>query len=147
MAKSVAEVRDRFFQQALANMEAADNVLKATVLSAAREWHKVDTNGWSGNLADWDGIKNIFDREDNSNDFIAAIKSAEEPGVVGDMIVSNYQGEQLAVQERAFRARHTTKIAAELAAASRKLGQASDAGIIMRGIVGYADGMTKISKG
>src|SRR5690606_22948821 len=126
--------------------ESASSVLDAAKLIGTREWHQINKNDWSGDLFDLENIKQAFFREELANDFNSAIKDVTDPGVIGDLILCNFQGEQLAIQERAFRARHMSKVAAELAAAGRKLGQSSATGVIMRGIVGYAEGVAKASK-
>lgn len=144
--KSVAEVRDRFTDQLKATTKAGANAEQAVQLKEQLQQHQIDKGKWKGDVFDLDGIHDAFDREENEDDVIKAIRDPSEPGTVGDLMVSSLQGDYLATMERAFRARHQTRIRADVHAAARRRGHGHDAGLFQRGVVGYIEGLLKLSK-
>ena len=145
IAKS--EIRARFLAQLNKAAETADAVSKATLLDAQRRWHLVDKGDWDGDLFNITDIGKAFSREENEADVAETIKDGKSPGTSGDLIVSVMQGDYLAAQERAFRVRHQSRIRADIHAAARRMGHASDKGIFKRGIKGVIENILKQSKG
>ena len=77
---------------------------------------------------------------------VEAISDADAPGVVGDLMTSSLQGDYLAMQERAFRARHLSGVRRRLHAAARRAGHGDDKGLFKRGVLGYVESVLKQSK-
>lgn len=89
--------------------------------------------------------KEAFSREDNSNDFLAAVSNVQDPGVVGDLIASQLQADYLAMMERAVRASSMTHMQARYQAAARRRGQAMPQGVLTKGVLGYVENLVKAS--
>lgn len=136
--KSVAEIRTRYRVQCVDNMaETAQNVDKSFCNDEGRKQHKLDRNGWTGDLFDQIGLKKAFSREENAEDVRNAIKDPKKPGTVGDLMVSGLQGDRLACFERAFRLSNSSRIRLSLHAAARRRGHGHDAGVFKRGEMRY----------
>jgi len=148
--KSTADIRERFQKQAITSGRETANKNKAALLNdGQRTWYVVDKNGWDGSLLGGsDGIGKPFSRDEHKDDIEEAFKRNEDSGggVVGDLMASAMQGDYLGTQERAFRARHCGRVRATLQSAGRKYGHGHEAGILERGILGYIQGIIKISK-
>lgn len=145
--KSVAEIRTRFQTQCIDNMvKAAKNAAESLRNETGRKQHELDTNGWTGDLFDLVGMKKAFDRTENAEDIRNAIKDPQNPGTVGDLIVSELQGDRLACMERSFRLSNATRVRLSIHAAARRRGHGHDAGLLKRGVQRYLTQMLKQSK-
>ena len=144
--QATADIRSRFVTQVKAYAEAADNLQKALRNLEQLKQHKVDKNGWNGDVFDLAGMAKPWERKENEEDVIKSIKDGTKPGVVGDLISSTLQGDWLATQERAFRARHQTKIRASMHAASRRRGHGHPSGLFLKGVINYIKYIVKLSK-
>ena len=144
--KSVSAIRERFSKQGIDSLqESASQQVAAILEHEAPRQPVVDKNGWDGDLYNLEDISKAFSREELEADFLKAI-DLEAPGVSGDLISISVQGDWLATQERAFRSRHQTPIRAWLHALARRKGQAHDAGVIRRGLLGYVENLLQASK-
>lgn len=144
-AKSVADIRSRFRTQLVKMQQLADKASQASRLTAQRQWMLPDKNGWTGDLFDLTGLEKPFDRSENWKDFKKAL-DPKNPGVVGDLQVSQLQGDWLAAQERAFRARHMTRCRAEQHSAARLYGHGHALGLYKKSILGYLQGIVGNAK-
>jgi hypothetical protein len=144
--KSTAETRRRFLDSVKKVAETADATYKGIKNTDQPIQHKLDKNGWDGDVFNVADMGKPFDRLEHEEDVINAIKDIDNPGVVGDLIASVLQGDWLATQERAFRARHAGKIRAGLHAASRRYGHGHAGGLFNKGLVNYIKQITKVSK-
>lgn len=112
------------------------------------QWLIPDRNGWNGDLFDWQGMAKPFDRSQANQDFVQATSDPQNPGNVGDLIVTTTQIDYLAVMERAFRMRHTMRRPRAMAhALGRKAGHGNDAGTFSQCGLEYVRGILKQSKG
>jgi hypothetical protein len=149
--KSTADVRERFQKQAItAGKDTANKTKKALTNTGQRAWYVVDKNGWDGSLrGDAEGMGKPFSRDEHKEDIANTYKvdGDNAGGFVGDMVVSALQGDYLGTQERAFRARHHSRVQATLQSAGRKYGHGHEAGILERGVLGYVQGISKVTKG
>lgn len=146
-AQSKADVGDRFSRQLDALVETGKSTAKSLRGEDRRLHTDVDKGDWDGDLTDLSGISSAFSREEHSEDVVEAIKNVDEPGVIGDLIASAMQGDYLAMQERAFRSRHTSVVRRRLQAAARRAGHGDDRGLFKRGVLGYVESVLKQSKG
>lgn len=146
MAKSKAEIRERFRTQINKLAETGVAHRDAAKLKDRRLWTKIDKNGWSGDLFDLDGMLKAFARDENWQDFKDAIKDPENAGTTGDLIASQLQSEYLAVQERAFRYRHATPCRLLLHAAARSYGHGAERGVLKLAVLGYIENILKSAK-
>ena len=144
--KSVAEIRERFRKQLDGLVATAKNHDQAAQGQEQRKWTQIDKNGWSGKLTDLEGLSKAFDREENALDYQDAIKDPEAPGTVGDLSVAQLQGDYLACQERAFRARHMSTVRATLHAAGRRRGHGHARGVLTRSTLYYLEELLRASK-
>jgi hypothetical protein len=143
---SKAQIRDRFRLQLVALASGADSAYQAATLQGQRRWMSPDLGEWSGDLNDLAGLSKAFDRSEIAQDAKDAVRDAKEPGVVGDMMVSQLQGDYLACQERAYRCRHLTPLRARMHAAGRLKGHGHDAGLFNQTVMNYLTGILRASK-
>lgn len=146
MPKSVADVRTRFTAQLTSLKKAAAAAFAATKMTAPREWFSPDKGDWDGDLTNVEGLSKAYDRSDNATDFQAAIKDGRQPGTVGDLLASQIQGDYLAVQERAYRARMHSSVRCRFHAAARQRGHGDEKGLFQQGVLGYVAQLVKASK-
>lgn len=139
--KSTSDVRSTFVSSINDMATAALSIANAAKTAGQRRWSR--PSGWNGDLNNLDAISTAFNRQQNNQDFINAIKDAKQPGTVGDLEVSQIQIDYLAAQERAFRARHCSRLRRSLHAAARKYGHGVDNGVLKRGILGYVTGLAQ----
>jgi len=150
--KSVAQLRKAFTEQSIkSSMDTADNIYKAGKNQEQRKQHKIIKSieagkAWSGDVFDIEGIGHAFNREAIGKDFKDAIKDAEAPGTVGDLMISQLQGDHVATMERAFRVRHQSRVRGDIHSIGRRYGMAHDAGIFKRGLEGYLAAILRKSK-
>ena len=148
MAKSLADIRERFQIQAItAGKDTAKKHKDSLTNKGQRSWYIVDKNGWDGVIASGSSdMGKPFSRDEHKDDMAKVYQDPDGDGLVGDMMVSALQGDYLGTQERAFRSRHYSRVSATLQAAGRNYGHGHDAGILERGILGYIQGISKASK-
>jgi len=144
--QATTDVRSRFTAQVKATAETAEAVQKALRNVAQRIQRKIDKNGWDGDVFNIKDMSKPWDRKELEEDVIKSIKDGDNPGVVGDLISSVTQGDWLATQERAFRARHQTKIRSSMHAAARRRGHGHASGLFLKGLVNYVKFIVKQSK-
>lgn len=77
--------------------------------------------GWSGDPLDIDGMAAAFNRGGAGAIYTDALYSSN--GSSGDAASAKLQSDYLAVRERAYRARHFTRVRSALMAAARRAGQ------------------------
>lgn len=65
--------------------------------------------GWAGDPLDIEAMSPPFKREQVNQQLIQAIADQENPGTTGDVIAASVMINELAVMERAFRARHSLR--------------------------------------
>ena len=95
---------------------------------------------------DLESLSSAFERLENEEDFKNAVSNPSTAGVNGDLIASSLQGDYLAVQERAFRARHSGRIRDATHSAGRRAGHGNDAGVFTGSVLNYIEGVLKASK-
>ena len=146
MPKSTADIRKRFRDSVQKAAETADAMYEALNNKGQAVQLKLEKNGWDGDVFNVADMGKPFERTENEEDVVNAIKDINNPGVVGDLIASVLQGDYLATQERAFRSRHGGKIRASLHAAGRRFGHGHNGGLFKKGIINYIKYVTKLSK-
>ena len=144
--QSVAEIRNRFRQQIEDEATTATGDALSEQLWQQRKWPVMSLGMWTGSLTHIEGMGGAFDREEIAQDFKDAIKDASAPGTVGDLMVSQLQGDYLACCERAFRARHSTVVRDRMHAASRRRGHGHAKGVLKGGILFYLEELLRASK-
>jgi hypothetical protein len=144
--QATADIRNRFVSQVKACAESAKTTEEALKNVEQMRQHKVDKNAWQGDVFDLKDMAKPWERKENEEDVIKSIKDAGKPGVVGDLISSTLQGDWLATQERAFRAKHQTKIRSSMHAAARKRGHGHASGLFLKGVINYIKYIVKLSK-
>ena len=110
-------------------------------------WHMPQKIKWSGDLFDWSGMHEPFDRNESNKSFVKAIQDPNNPGVSGDLGITTSQIDYLAVMERAFRARHTCRwprVCAHMLGRRRGHGN-EEMGLFKFGVLGAVRGMVKQS--
>lgn len=144
--KSICEVRNRFMTQGIkALQDTAKYQAEAIIEQADPVQPIVDRNEWDGDLFNLEDISKAFSREELDEDFLKVIDPAN-PGVIGDLVSLSLQGDWLATQERAFRARHQTPVRAWMHAAGRRRGHGHDAGVINQGLLRYVENLLQAAK-
>lgn len=146
-AQSVADVRENFRKQTDKMKENSEKLAKASQLKEQRPWMHPELGSWLGDLFDLKGMAEPFKRDENHNDLLQAVKSAESPGTTTDLIASQLQGDFLGTCERAFRERHKSTIRSRLHAAGRHYGSGHESGIVKEGIQNYIQWLIKTGKG
>ncbi len=144
MARSVAEIRERFSAQIEALRAAAEKAADSVLGGGTYAWF--DPDGWNGVTADLAGMSEPFDREEHNEDMRSAIKDGDNPGTIGDLQATVLQGEYLAAMEQAFRMRHCGPVRAAYLAAARRRGHGKDGGPLVRGVKGYIENLLRVSK-
>lgn len=100
---------------------------------------------WEGDpVTDLDEMHEPFNRDEANQDFIDAIKTPNT-GKSGDLIVSTIQVEYMAIQERAFRLRHLTRVRAAIHAAARMKSHSEKGGLFERNHRGFLERILKAS--
>jgi hypothetical protein len=108
----------------------------------------VEEDGWDGGLLDCEGLSDGFSREEANEQFTEAVKDSESPGVTGDLVVTSLQVDQVAIAERAFRARHCgRRPRMMLHMLARKKGHGDNQGTISQAMIEYVRGTQKQAQG
>lgn len=146
MPTGKAVVRSRFTAQIAALKKTAENWGKADKLTEQRKWTQLDRNDWDGNLFDIEGMSKPFDRTEIAQDAKDSVKAGDDPGNVGDLILTSLQGDFLAAMERAYRARNATSVRLRAQTAGRRAGHGHEAGALVAGIQAYVEIIEQLSK-
>lgn len=103
--------------------------------SEQRKWQMPAPNGWDLDLFNISGISKAFDRDTANKVYMRALTKGpvvgaldlapEGEGRIADCQAMKIQIDYLAVQERAFRLRHSTSIRCAMHAASRRRGHST----------------------
>jgi len=136
------EKRCRDFQTA-ALVEASN-----TAVGGAPVWFRPE--GWDGRLSGANYLENMsipFSREAATNDYLEAVKDANNPGTSGDIVATSIMAETLSVMERAFRARHTLRrVRATCHVIGRKLAQGQPTGAFIQSNVEFVRSLLAATK-
>ena len=104
------------------------------------------SNG-DGKLTDFQALGDAFDRSQSNEQFIDAVKDANDPGVTGDLVATTTMIDTLSVWERAYRMRHTMRRPRAVAHALGRLkGHGAQDGVYGRNNVEYVRGILKQSR-
>lgn len=109
------------------------------------QWNMPERLGWSGDLFDLEGVSEAFNRDQANQDYEKATNDVNSPGMVGDLTATLTQIDLLATMERAFRARHGSRMPRMLAhlTAVRKFGHGRENGVFTQSLLDYAQGILK----
>lgn len=143
---SKAEIRKTFRNQLESLAVTGQNIDQASQLRDQRRWTEINKGDWDGDLSKISDLGKPFSREENANDTRDAIRDVNSPGAIGDLMVSQLQGDYLALMERAFRARHQSEVRSQFHAAARRFGHGAPTGVLARGVLGYLEGILKATK-
>lgn len=101
---------------------------------------------WDGNVYDIAALGIPFNRTPLYTQFREAV-NGQSSGTTGDMMAIAVQGDNLAVAERAFRARHATSVRNKMHAAGRHRGHANVNGVINNGQGNYLKQLIQLGAG
>lgn len=147
MASSKVDLDPTFERWVRALRAAAEQAALKLSAGLAAPWMLPLSGGWPEDLFDWDGLSEAFSRAELNEAFVSAIRDAEDPGVVGDLISATTMIEYLAVAERAFRARHTMRRPRAFAHALGRLqGHGHEKGTLTKTALEYVRGLVQQSK-
>ena len=111
-------------------------------------WMRPALNGWDGDLFDWVGMSQPFDRSQANGWFVDAVKDPTDSGTVGDLLVTTIQVDYLSIMERSFRMRHAMgRPRALVQAMGRKLGHGDNTGPLVQSVLEHVRGVVKRNKG
>jgi len=135
---------DTLLRQLDAAAEYARKDQEAVWKPGPRPWFvPADPEGnWSGDLFALEELNGLFSREDLGRRFDEAT-DPESPGVSGDLMAVQLQGDYLATMERAYRNRIRTSVRNKIHAAARRKGQSGASGVIIRGQRGFLERLLK----
>jgi hypothetical protein len=100
-------------------------------------------SGWSGDVTDWQGMSQAFDRTLQQEDFQ---KMVTDDGTTSDNTLIVLQNDLLAALERAYRARHHSSVRTRMHAAARHRGHGHSGGVLKKGLQGYLEWIEKQGK-
>ena len=121
----------------------ADNLSKASLGQAQRQWQVAPLRGWSGDPLDVAGVSVKFDRKAIHENYTGCLSDPDKAGTVADTQALTLQNDWVAMQERAFRTRHATSVRSAIHAAARRSGHAHPQGVVMAGLVKYIQDVIK----
>lgn len=100
---------------------------------------------WKGDLFDWQGMGEPFNRDQANKDYEKATKKPKKPGKTGDIVATTTQIELLATMERAFRARHCARFPRMIAHMTgiRRHGHGGDKGVFTQSFLDYVQTILK----
>lgn len=103
---------------------------------------------WAGDPFDYESIHRALNRDTANAQFVDAVKDANNPGTVGDLIAATLMVDYLGTMERAYKNRVTMGRCRRVAhLAGRKRGHGSDTGPLVQSALEYARRVVKKSKG
>lgn len=94
--------------------------------------------GWNGNPQDYHGMHTALNRDQANSQFVQAVASAQDPGVMADLVAATLMVDYLGVLERSFKQRMCHGRARRHALASgRKAGQGDPNGVFITADLEY----------
>lgn len=106
--------------------------------------------GWDGRLSGAQYLENMsvpFSRDSATNDYLKAVRDADNPGTSGDIVATTVMAETLSVMERAFRVRHTLRrVRATCHVVGRKLAQGQSTGAFIQSNVEFVRSLLAATK-
>ena len=112
---------------------AARTAAQATTNTAAGDWDQ--PADWSGDPLDIPGLTAAYDRAAIGAAYAQIFADAAAPGPSGAAAALTLQGDQLAADERALRARYATPVRLAVMAAGRRQGHGSPGGVFQQVIL------------
>jgi len=141
MATSRGKIHDCFKDRLDELAATADRTADAIRQTKQMAWDR--PGDWAGDHLDIADLTNAFDRSAIDGNYEECIASGSDPGTIGDVVSIKLQADYIAIQERAYRARHLTPIRALGMAAARRKGHGHDKGVFKGGVVQYAQDAIK----
>lgn len=103
--------------------------------------------GWNGDIFDYEGMHEPFDRQQANSEGVQAISNPKAPGTTGDVVAATLQIETLACMERSFRVRMTMRRNRAIAhMIARKKGHADTEGVFLNNGLQYIKEIIKQAK-
>lgn len=137
-----------FNKQVVKLRDQAGEEHKARVATKQTAWMTPELEGWSGDLFDCEGMSKPFDRTKANEMYEDAHKDPTAPGVAADSIVTTLQVDYLAIMERAYRARHTSRRPRMIIhAMGRKRGHGDEAGTLTQSALEFIHNTIKQGQG
>ncbi len=124
---SKASVHPVVLAAVAARMEQADAMAKSVTISTQRAWQYPVTPALSP--FDIPDHAVLFDRSAIGSNYAEVLADASNPGTTADALALKLQNDRIAVEERAFRTRHSSPIRATVHAAARRSAHAHPAGV------------------
>lgn len=140
---SKGKVHKRFQEQVTNCAKAAKINSDAQLGTEQRIWENGDKNEWTGDPLDIAGMVSAFERGEINQNYAECLNNPKKPGTVADTRSLKVQVDWLAMEERAFRTRHSTIIRSHLHAAARRAGHGHDKGVFMQGVLKYVQDSIK----
>lgn len=128
-------IHDVFFTNINQLATSSEAIGTATKNGGARQWQVPEK---VADVLDIPGTTAAFDRTEIDTNYVEVIGDGENPGAVGDVVSLKTQGDYVGVMERGFRARHCTPVRCLAMAAARRVGHGDPRGVLMGGVVKYA---------
>lgn len=150
MAKPKSKIHPVFLSliQSLAaasSSQAEETLPESEAGPQPRDWQMPDDEKWNGDVQDQEGVVRPFDRKDINQNYEETMSSASEVGVQADCTALKTQCDWVAAHERAFRMRHCSPVRAEVHAAARRRAHGLGAGILIGGVLQYAQDLVQQS--
>ena len=142
--KTNAEIRDVFSKQLEAMKTYCEQFEKSMENQEPSLFFSPEKFGWSGDLADIEGMSQAFDRSEIYDDFRATIQE-DDKGVVADLELEVTQGDFVARLERAYRQRYHSSARDRMHAAARARGHRHDNGVLTVGVLGYLEHLKNLA--
>lgn len=143
--KSQADVDPVFVRQIQQLVQAAGSIAKyLTTPGTILSW-MVPAN-WSGNTRNIAGMSAPFDRSGINQAYEKVHSDAQKPGVMGDVVALKFQGDWLAMAERAFRIRQTSPVRDAVHQLVRHAAHGQSRGVFQYGSLGYVQDVLKAAK-
>ena len=140
---SRGKIDERFFAQCQELAAQADQQADATTTALPRPWQVGSKGTWSGDPLDVSGMTGAFDRSKIGTVMAEIYSGKDKPGTTGDACTMRLQNDYLAAMERAFRTAKAPLCRTELFAAGRRKGHGSTSGVLLDGVVRYAQDLLK----
>jgi hypothetical protein len=103
---------------------------------------------FAGDVFDYASIHAALNRDVANQQFVDAVKDAQNPGVSGDLIAATLMIDYLAAMERAFKDRVTMTRCRRVAhVAGTKGGHGSDNGPFVQSVLEYVRRVVRVAKG
>ncbi len=109
------------------------------------QWYRPE--GFTGGLADMEGLDEALSRNEQVEDFRSATKDYKASGTTGDLLMTQLQGDMMACLERAYRSRHQSSCSSRIRSAGRDLAHGHEYGAIQLGLTGHITDIDRCNKG